>query len=130
LLERIIELLLGLAVAAASAFGIGTATTTPHGPPADVEQAAKPEVAAPESAGGGLDTALSAIERAMETAPDAADEGLQRAWDHVSTAGPPDEAGPPEDAGPPDGAGKPEDPGSAADGAGDEAPIDVPAGPR
>lgn len=131
MLERIIELLLGLAVAAASAFGIGTATTTPQGPPADVGLPEQPQsVTAPESAGEGLATALSAIERAMETTPDAADDGLQRAWDRVSTAGPPEEAGAPEDAGQPDGASQPEDAGSAADGAGDQASVDVPAWPR
>ena len=135
MLDRIIELLLGLAVAAAGALGIGTATTTPHGPPADVQHgppadvqpAAKPDV---EAAGDGLATALAAIERVMATAPDAAADGLQRAWDRVSTAGKPDEAGPPEDASPPDDAGAPDDAGSAADHATDHAPVDVPARPR
>jgi hypothetical protein len=131
LLDRIIELLLGLAVAAAGAFGIGTATTTPQGPPADVQHTAKPPVVTEvESAGDGLATALSAIERAMESGPDAADDGLQRAWDHVSTAGPPEDAGAPESVGRRDGAGPPEDAGSAADHAPDHTPIDVPAGPR
>lgn len=123
MLDRIIELLLGLAVAAASAFGIGTATTTPQGPPTDHGQTGKPDAVATQAAENGLNTALSAIERAMDTADDAATDGLQRAWDQVSTAG---EARP-EDAGRPEGAGAPEDPGGAAD---DHAPVDVPAGPR
>ena len=127
MLERIIELLLGLAVAAAAALGIGTATTTPHGvgPDADsiaakvawakqhaddVRAAAVDEVTLDETAAleaEGLDTALAALERVMATGPDAAGDGLQQAWDNVSTAG------------------APEDPGSAAD----VAPVDVPAGP-
>jgi hypothetical protein len=127
MLEKVIELLLGLAVAAAAAAGIGTATTTPHGVgpdadsiaakvawaeqhAADLRSAAADEVTLEEAAAveaAGLDTALEALERVMSTAPDAASDGLQQAWNSVSTAGPPD------------------DPGSAAD----VAPVDVPAGP-
>jgi hypothetical protein len=129
MLERIVELLVGLAVAAAAAFGIETATTTPHGVGPDTDSiaakvaeakqraterradAASVELTSGEvgaqSSDAGLAAAIAALERVMESAPDAASDGLQQAWDSVSNAGPP------------------EDPGSAAD----AAPVDVPAGP-
>jgi len=116
-LNTIIELLLGLTVAAAGAVGIGVATSSPHGigPDADsiaaktawarqhqadvraeqsLEVAADDELqAAPAAAGDGLDTALGAIEQAMESAPEAATDGLQQAWDSVSAASSAAEAG-------------------------------------
>lgn len=124
MLDRIIELLLGLAVAAAGAIGIGTASTTPPGVGPDVNdvtakvawaklQAVERRADQADSAPAddqvqtnGIQTALDALEQAMEKAPDAADDGLNTAWESVSNAGPPsdgtagdvpDPAGPPSD---------------------------------
>lgn len=118
MLDTIIELVLSLAVAAAGALGIGTATTTPHGVGPDFDSVAAKTAWAhqqaaahradqaeealtghenQELAGSGLNTALDALERAMEQAPEAADHGLNQAVESVSNAGPPSDvpAGPP-----------------------------------
>lgn len=133
MLERIIELLLGLAVAAAAAVGIDTATTTPHGVGPDSErigervewaqqQAAERRADAAvldpaaegefdEAAVSGIETALAALARIMESAPEAAEGGLDQAWESVSgaAANGPDEEEAAEDRG--------------------AAPVEVPAGP-
>ena len=120
MLDRIIELLVSLAVAVAGAMGIGTATTTPHGvgPDADSVAAktawAHQQAAAhradhadetltgvenQELAADGIGTAVEALARAIEQAPEAADPGLTQAVESVSNAAPPSDipAGPPSD---------------------------------
>jgi hypothetical protein len=106
-LEKLLELLVGLVLAAtAGTGGITTAqnATSHASPPAPVsvtekielgmahaqgvqasDNAANPSASA--AASDGLTTATSAIEHAMDLAPDAADGGLQRALDAVSSAG-------------------------------------------
>jgi len=108
-LEKLLELLVGLVLAAtAGTGGITTAqnATSHANPPAPVsvtekiqlgmahahdansaDQAASPTK--PDAASDGLTTAAGAIANAMDLAPDAADPGLQRALDAVSSAGPP-----------------------------------------
>jgi hypothetical protein len=105
MLEKLLELLVGLALAATAGTG-GIATAQDASANADAnapfsvtekiewalaqraqasENAA--QVDAAEAAADGLETAIGAIEHAMELAPDAADAGLQQAWDSVSSAG-------------------------------------------
>ena len=129
MLEKIVELLLGLAVAAAASLGIQTAVGSPQGPAVDPDHeaervtwaqeraqhhlaAADLEAQGAENAAAGLDTAIEAIEAAMDRAPDAADVGLEQSWTSVSGAP----------------VGGPEDAGGAAD-ASDAAPVGAPAGP-
>jgi hypothetical protein len=119
MLEKVIELLLGLAVGAAGVVGLSTAVDATaeaqvSAPSVadkvaaarqrvdeirrDVEGRATAEAeaeadAAVESDGdveaAGVDgraNAAAAIEAAMELAPEAADVGLENAWEHVTTA--------------------------------------------
>jgi hypothetical protein len=112
MLDHIVELLLGLAFALAATFGINVATTSPHGGGvADAAKEAKAASAAPAAkallgaaGAGATDTALEVLEGVMADAPETASDGLQQAWDSVSSA--------------PLGAD-----------AADIAPLDVPAGP-
>lgn len=107
MLDRIIELMIGLTVAASAAVGgLGiaadaTGTAATHAV-IGADRAAAAMVRADAAATGranaseaqaaaaaeatGTEQAAAAIEKAMELAPDAADTGLTNAWERVTSA--------------------------------------------
>ena len=114
LFEKLMDLLLALGVALASAAGLSTAAdhANPRANDAaltgsaalaqemaliglDRAEAAATRIAALEAAGG-LERALEALAQAAENAPDEADQGLDRAIEAVEDS-PANDAGPPAD---------------------------------